>query len=336
MSGRPIRTEGREISRAAAVWLVAVAALILAMIIVGGATRATGSGLSITQWKPVSGVIPPLSRQDWDRLFALYQAIPQYRLVNPDMPLTAFKSIFWWEWSHRMLGRLLGVVFLVPFVVLLALRRIPSRLIGRCIGLFVLGGVQGAVGWWMVESGLEFRTSACIWTALDAWFGPPAGERRARLAWAGGVFLAAVYLQCLLGALVAGNHAGLANADWPLMSGRLIPTDYWQAGYWTSLVHGMAATQFNHRFLAYGLFAAGLAQATALRRGPNRAATALASAILVALVVQIALGVATLLLTVPLLLALAHQFTAAAILALATALAWTSRRTVVVLKYHDG
>ncbi|HEY1880409.1 MAG TPA: COX15/CtaA family protein [Caulobacteraceae bacterium] len=349
MSGRPIRTEGRETSRAAAVWLAAVAALILAMVIVGGATRATGSGLSITQWKPVSGVTPPLSPQDWERLFALYKAIPQYRLVNPDMNLAAFKGIFWWEWSHRMLGRLLGVVFLVPFVVLLLRRGIPRRLIGRCVGLFFLGGLQGAVGWWMVESGLEFRTSvaperlavhlalalalfaACVWTALDAWFGPPALAGRRRLAWASGLFLAAVYLQCLLGALVAGNHAGLANADWPMMSGKVFPTDYWQGGVWTSLVHGLAATQFNHRLLAYGLLAGGIAQVTAYRRGPNRAATALASAILAALMVQIALGVATLVLTVPMTLALAHQFTAAVILALATALAWNERRPSPVL-----
>ncbi|HEY1416022.1 MAG TPA: COX15/CtaA family protein [Caulobacteraceae bacterium] len=349
MSGRPIRTEGRETSRAAALWLAAVAALILAMVIVGGATRATGSGLSITQWKPVSGVIPPLSPQGWERLFALYRTIPQYRLVNPDMNLAAFKAIFWWEWSHRMLGRLLGVVFLVPFVVLLLRRGIPRRLIGRCVGLFFLGGVQGAVGWWMVESGLEFRTSVaperlavhlalalalfavCVWTALDAWFGPPAPAGRGRLAWASGLFLAAVYLQCLLGALVAGNHAGLANADWPMMSGKVFPTDYWQGGGWTSLVHGLAATQFNHRLLAYGLSAGGIALALSFRRGSHRGARALTLAILAALAVQTSLGVATLLLTVPLPLALAHQFTAAIILALATALAWTARRPWRVL-----
>jgi cytochrome c oxidase assembly protein subunit 15 len=331
------------------VWLAAVAILILAMVIVGGATRATGSGLSITQWRPVNGVIPPLSHQDWEQLFALYRSTPQYRLVNPDMSLAAFRGIFWWEWSHRMLGRLLGVVFMVPFVALLVWGRIPSGLIGRCIGLFVLGGVQGAVGWWMVQSGLEFRTSvaperlavhlglalllfsACIWTALDAWFGPLTIEVRGRLAGASGAFLAAVYLQCLLGALLAGNHAGLANADWPMMSGRFFPTDYWQGGAWTSLVHGLAATQFNHRLLGYALFAGGISLVMALRRRPDGAGRALAFAILAALALQIGLGVATLLLTVPLPLALAHQFTAATILALATALAWNARRHVQVL-----
>ena len=346
MRGRRFRTDGLETSRAAAVWLATVAILILAMVIVGGAARATGSGLSITQWKPVSGVIPPLSQNDWERLFALYRAIPQYRLLNPDMSLPAFKAIFWWEWSHRMLGRLLGVVFLIPFVVLLARRRLPRRLIGRCIGLFVLGGIQGAVGWWMVESGLEFRTSvaperlavhlglalllfsACIWTALDAWFGPTAAQKgRGGLARASGMFFAAVYLQCLLGALVAGNRAGLANADWPLMSGRLFPTDYWQGGVLASLVHGLAATQFNHRLLAYCLFAGGIGLAMAFRRERDRAGRALVVAILAALALQIGLGVTTLLLTVPLPLALAHQFTAAAILALATALVWTTRRS---------
>lgn len=349
MTEFPVRTDNPERSRATALWLAAVAAIILAMVMVGGATRATGSGLSITQWKPVSGVIPPLGHQDWEQLFALYRATPQYRLVNQGMSLTDFKTIFWWEWGHRLLGRLLGVVFLGPFLILLALRRLPRRLVGRCVGLFVLGGAQGAVGWWMVESGLEDRTSvaperlathlglalllfaASIWTALDAWFGPPASQGRGRLAQASGVFLAAVYLQCLLGALVAGNHAGLANADWPMMSGRLVPADYWQGGVWATLVHGLAATQFNHRLWAYGLFAGGVSLAIACLRGPGRAARALALAILAALVVQIALGAATLLLTVPLPLALAHQFTAAVILALATALAWSARRIPQVL-----
>src|SRR5580658_9317444 len=134
-----------QTSRAAALWLTAVAAVILAMVVVGGATRATGSGLSITQWQPVSGVVPPLTHAAWERMFALYRATPQYRLVNAGMSLTQFQHIFWWEWAHRLLGRVLGVVFFAPFFLLLVLRRLPRRLIVRCVILFALGGVQALV-----------------------------------------------------------------------------------------------------------------------------------------------------------------------------------------------
>jgi cytochrome c oxidase assembly protein subunit 15 len=336
-------------SRATAVWLAAVAGLILAMVVVGGATRATGSGLSITQWKPVSGVIPPLSHDDWQRMFALYQATPQYRQINHGMSLDAFKAIFWWEWAHRLLGRLLGIIFLVPFLILLAVRRIPRRLIGPCLVLFVLGGAQGAVGWWMVESGLEYRTSvaperlaahlglalllfiAAIWTALESWFGASRTQARGWLSRAALGLLAAVFFQCLLGALVAGNHAGLVDADWPLMNGRVVPVDYWQNGPWATFAHGLAATQFNHRMWAYGLFASSIGLAVTVVRRTDRPSCGLIFAIVILLVVQIALGVSSLLLTVPLLLALAHQLTAAIILALATAFAWQTRRTAAVL-----
>jgi cytochrome c oxidase assembly protein subunit 15 len=336
-------------SRAAAAWLFAVAILILAMVVVGGATRVTGSGLSITRWQPVSGVIPPLSHAAWERMFALYQATPQYRLLNRGMDLGQFQSIFWWEWAHRLLGRLLGLVFLVPFFVLLTLRRLPRRLIGPCALLFALGALQGVVGWWMVRSGLEARTSvaperlathlglalalfvAVIWTALEAWSGPAraAGSRGWR--WASVLFLAAVFVQCLLGALVAGNHAGLVDADWPLMVGRVVPADYWQGTLWGTLVHGAAAVQFNHRVWAYGLLAGGVALAIAGRRGPHRALTLTIAALLAA---QAALGVALLILTVPLPLAMLHQFAAAALLALATDLAWGARRWLPVLGYQ--
>src|SRR5258708_15577837 len=234
-------------SRPAAIWLIAVAALVVAMVVVGGATRATGSGLSITQWKPVSGVIPPLSNAAWEQVFQLYRATLQYQVLNRGMTLAQFQTIYWWEWALRLLGRLLGLAFFAPFLVLLALRRLPRRLIWRCVLLFALGGLQGLVGWWMVKSGLEARTSvaperlaahlglalllftALVWTALEAWFGPSVEGTRSRSpgwVWASALFLAAVFLQCLLGPLVAGNHAGLINADWPLMAGRAVPTDY--------------------------------------------------------------------------------------------------------------
>ena len=144
-------------SRATAIWLFSVAALVFAMVVVGGATRLTESGLSITEWKPLSGALPPMSHAAWVAEFQKYQQIPQFHVMNPDMTLAGFQSIYWWEWTHRLLGRLVGVAFLIPFLALLALRQIPRRLIWRCGVLFLLGGLQGLVGWWMVKSGLTHR-----------------------------------------------------------------------------------------------------------------------------------------------------------------------------------
>lgn len=329
-----------ERSRSAAVWLAAVALLIIAMLVVGGATRVTGSGLSITQWRLVSGVIPPLGHRAWEHMFQLYQQTPQYRLLNRGMSLSQFQSIFWWEWAHRLLGRALGVVFLVPLVTLVAARRLPKRLIWRCALLFVLGGLQGAVGWWMVESGLEARTSvaperlaahlglalallcACVWTSLEAWFGLGITRRRVKSVWpsVSAAFLVLVFLQCLLGALVAGNHAGLVDTDWPMMGGRLVPEDYWAGSLWATIAHSPAAAQFNHRVLAYGLLVAAWVMALFHRRG-------LAWLIALVLTLQATLGVTLLLFTVPLSLALTHQFLAAALITLAIAFAWQARRS---------
>ena len=335
-------------SRATALWLFAVAVVVIGMVIVGGATRLTGSGLSITEWKPLSGALPPLSERTWTDLFAKYRAIPQYRVVNPDMTLAGFKSIFWWEWAHRLLGRTVGVVFAVPLVVLLATRRLPRRLLWPCVGLFFLGGLQGAVGWWMVSSGLETRLyvaperlathlglalilfAALIWTGLEAWAGPATRQRSWGRTWprALGLFAGGVFVQCLLGALVAGNHAGLANADWPMMGGRIFPADYVQGGVWTTLVHGLAAVQFNHRIIAYTLAVAafGLAGAALRSRGLDHRVRALVLTILAVVIVQIALGIGLLLWTVPLPAALLHQLTASLLLALSVAAFWTARR----------
>ena len=333
-------------SRPVAIWLFAVALLVLGMVVVGGATRLTGSGLSITEWKPVSGVLPPLSEKAWVAAFADYQRIPQYRLVNQGMSLAAFKHIYWWEWGHRLLGRVLGVVFAGPFLVFLALRRLPSRLIWRCVVLFALGGLQGLVGWWMVTSGLETRTSvaperltthlglalvlyaALIWTAWEAWEGAPRSSHQP--AWAIGAASLALlaFVQCLLGALVAGNQAGLIYNDWPLMAGRLIPQAYWIGGVAKSLLHSQAAVQFNHRLGAYLLLAASLGLALAAMRStllsrPTRHLF-LATAGLVLL--QAGLGVATLMARAPLGLSALHQVGAAVVLACAVTLAWRSQR----------
>jgi cytochrome c oxidase assembly protein subunit 15 len=223
------------------------------MVVVGGATRLTGSGLSITEWKPIMGALPPMNDAAWAEAFHRYQQIPQYKLVNAGMTLNEFKGIFWWEWSHRLLGRLIGVIFAVPFVVFLVRRQIPRRLIWRCAGLFVLGGLQGLAGWWMVASGLSERVSvaperlslhlglalilfvAVVWTALDAFAGQPRQASVTRWRTGALVFLGAVFLQCLLGALVAGTDAGFVYNDWPLMNGHLWPQDYAGNGFWQTL-----------------------------------------------------------------------------------------------------
>jgi len=340
-----------EQSTAAAVWLFAVAAAVATMVIVGGATRLTGSGLSITQWKPLTGALPPLSAHAWADLFSRYQATPQYELLNRGMTLGGFKSIYWWEWAHRLLARGVGVLFAAPFVILLLTRRLPRRLILSCGFLFALGGLQGLVGWWMVQSGLEERVSvaperlathlglalflfsALIWTGLEALYG--ARERAVTRAspWARltGLFAVLVYLQCLTGALTAGNHAGRINNDWPLMSGRWVPPDYWQGGLWSTLAHGVAAVQFNHRLLAYALVVFALSLAAMSRRMtlPGSFERKLALAVAAVALCQIVLGVATLLSGVALGLALMHQANAALLLALAVILAWRSRRTIV-------
>jgi cytochrome c oxidase assembly protein subunit 15 len=339
-------------SRAVAVWLFTVAAIVYAMVVVGGATRLTGSGLSITEWKPVTGALPPLSSQAWAELFAKYRATSQYQLINQGISLGEFQVLFWWEWAHRLLGRLVGIVFALPLVSFLALRRIPRRLVGRCILLLALGGLQGLVGWWMVKSGLEGRASvaperlavhlglalallaALVWTALEAWSGdPPAPDpdtatRSARRGLVSGLFAAGVFAQCLFGALVAGNGGGRVDTDWPLMAGRVVPDDYWQGGLWATVAHGPAAGQFDHRLLAYALLAAGIALLVhRLRAGAQAKGVAtLTGACVALLVLQAVLGVATLLAGDPLNLALAHQANAALLLSVAVGLAWRSRR----------
>jgi cytochrome c oxidase assembly protein subunit 15 len=335
-------------SRPVALWLFATAALVFAMVVVGGATRLTGSGLSITEWKPVSGALPPLSEAAWLRHFHAYQAIPQYRLVNRGMSLGDFKVIFWWEWSHRLLGRLVGVVFAVPFVVFLAMRRMPRRLLWRCVVLFALGGLQGLVGWWMVQSGLETRISvaperlathlglalilfcALIWTGLEAWSGQgrPGGQRRDGWPLGAAIALAVVFLQCLLGALVAGNQAGLVDNDWPLMGGRVVPADYAHGGLWTTLAHSAPAVQFNHRLLAYAILAFVLTLAARALRSSRASPPIRAAAVALGLLVvaQAGLGVATLVTGVPIGMAIAHQAGAALVLAGAVVFAWRARR----------
>jgi cytochrome c oxidase assembly protein subunit 15 len=347
---RPGGLEGR--SRAVAVWLFTVAAFVFAMVVVGGATRLTGSGLSITEWKPLTGALPPISGRAWAELFAKYRATSQYRLINQGISLGEFQVLFWWEWAHRLLGRMIGVVFAVPLVSFLALRQIPRRLVGRCVLLLALGGLQGLAGWWMVKSGLEGRASvaperlavhlglalvllaALVWTALDAWAGdqpapdPATATRTARRRMASALFAAGVFGQCLLGALVAGNGGGRVDTDWPLMGGRAVPDDYWQGGVWATLAHGRSAGQFDHRLVAYALLAAGIALLAWRLHAGGRAkdVATLTGACVGLLLLQAGVGVATLLAGDPLNLALAHQANAALLFSLAVGLAWRSGR----------
>lgn len=333
-------------SKPVAVWLFLIAALVLGMVIVGGATRLTDSGLSITEWKPVTGAIPPLSGEDWQAEFARYQQIPQYSQINAGMSLAAFKTIYWWEWSHRFLGRLLGVAFFVPFVIFAVRRELPRRLSVRLGGIFILGGLQGAVGWWMVSSGLSERVSVAperlmvhlglafallgllLWTAFDAWAG--AARQTLPSPWVkrSAALIGLIYLQILLGALVAGNDAGLVYNDWPLMNGALVPDNYFGSGLWATLAHSHGAVQLHHRLVAYLLTGVALWTAFKAWRCPYLAPPTKVLAVLTAGAVlgQAVLGVATLMMRAPVGLSIAHQLLAAVVLTLAVAFAWRVRR----------
>ena len=333
-------------SRSVAVWLFAVAALVLAMVVVGGATRLTNSGLSITEWRPVTGAIPPLSHAAWMEAFAKYQRIPQYKLLNHGMSLGAFQSIYWWEWTHRLLGRVVGAAFIIPFVAFLASKRLPRRLVWRAWVLLGLGGLQGVVGWWMVASGLTGRVEVAperlathlglalvlfcglIWTGLEALFGPGRPAVGRRWLWASGLLAGLVFFQMLLGALVAGNDAGRVYNDWPMMAGHFFPKDYTEGlSLLRALLHSDAAVQFNHRIGAYTLIlCAGAAAFAAVRSRLPRSAKELALALAGLVLLQACLGVATLMSGATLGLSLAHQGLAAIVLACALSFAWRVRR----------
>ncbi|MBX9574212.1 MAG: COX15/CtaA family protein [Caulobacteraceae bacterium] len=330
---------------AVAIWLFGVAALVFAMVVVGGITRLTGSGLSITEWQPIMGALPPLNEADWQEAFRKYQEIPQYSQVNAGMSLTEFQGIFWWEWIHRQLGRFIGVAFAVPFVVLLLMKRIPRRLVWRCALLLGLGGLQGLIGWWMVSSGLSERVDVAperlathlglaflifaglIWTGLEAWFGEE--HSRSPAGWSRGaaVLLGVVFVQCLLGGLVAGAKAGFIYTDWPLMNGSVLPpVDWGQGGL--AFLHDPALVQFNHRLVAYALFVGAAVYAVQawrwrLAEGMGAAAFALFGVV----AVQAVLGVITLIHVVPIGLGVLHQAGAAIVLGVATWNLWLVRRS---------
>lgn len=318
--------------RSIALWLFVVAAMIAAMVVLGGLTRLTGSGLSITEWKPIHGALPPLSDAEWQEEFDAYKAIPQYQQINKGMTVDAFKSIFWWEWAHRNLGRLIGVAFLIPLLAFLVLGRVERALLPRLIALFILGGLQGALGWFMVMSGLKDRVdvsqyrlvahlglalviyAAILWTALPLWRGewPAANARHPLYRWSLAV-LGLIFAQILLGGFVAGLDAGLTYNTWPLMDGKVIPDGLFPA--WLSPFEDVTTVQFNHRIMAYVVTAAVIALWFLARRAKVKGVAATTSHLLLAtLVVQVLLGIWTLVEVVPVTLGALHQAGAVALL----------------------
>lgn len=341
----PARWRGSP--RAVGIWLFVVAAMIAGMVLLGGLTRLTHSGLSMVQWHPISGVVPPLNKTAWQAEFHAYQQYPEYRDINEGMTLTQFKGIFWLEYFHRLFGRTIGLVFLLPFLWFFFTRRLDRRLAPRLAGIFILGGLQGALGWYMVESGLvnvprvsHFRLTAhlglavaifalVLWTAFELIWPKREGYRR----WPGlrlGAFALAllVFLQMLLGGLTAGLHAGLIDNTWPLMDGRIVPHGLLPLKpWWLNPLDNVETVQFDHRMLAYLVFLTVLVLVWRIWRRPGmtRLGHVAAGLVLAAVVLQVSLGIATLLEVVPIPLASMHQGGAVLLftttLALASALA---------------
>lgn len=320
------------------IWLYCVLITLFALVLVGGATRLTESGLSITEWQPIHGVIPPLNEAQWAEEFAKYQQIPQYEKLNQGMSLDQFKTIYWWEWTHRLLARGVGFIFALPLLFFWIAGRLESRLKPKLLGILVLGGVQGAVGWWMVASGLVGRTEvsqyrlathlviAClIFTAtmavargLAPHSAGPASRATRRFA---GWLVVAVLVQIYLGALVAGLDAGMSYNTWPLMDGALVPQGLFeQAPAWINLFENPKTVQFVHRVGAYTVLALTLLHALVTWRFDSGSTHARRAVLLFLLVLaQATIGIATLVMVVPLGWALAHQAAALVVLAFATA-----------------
>ena len=312
-------------------WLFAVAILIVAMVAVGGITRLTESGLSITEWKPISGIVPPLTHAQWQAEFTNYQRIPEYKVINAGMTLAGFKAIFFWEYLHRLLGRLIGLAFALPLIWFAVRHRIPRGYGWRLGALLALGGLQGAIGWWMVASGLSIRTdvshirlavhlltallilSGIVWTALDLRalaIDPLAKPSLLRPVAMGALALLGV--QIMFGAFTAGLDAGYAFASWPLMGDAIFPAGTpMLVPAWSNAIDNPIVVQFIHRWFAFAAAAGLLWLAFAANKaGARRRATAIV--LLVGL--QIALGISTLLTGVEIAIAVAHQVNAALLL----------------------
>lgn len=334
--------QGQAVSQSAdaavRTWLLIVAGLVFAMIVVGGATRLTNSGLSITEWLPILGVIPPLNEADWQAAFEKYRSIPEYAIVNAGMSLVEFKFIYWWEWAHRFLGRVIGVAFALPFLGFWIAGKLRPGFAGKCLGVFVLGALQGFIGWYMVKSGLVDRIDVSqyrlalhlliafailgllIWLALDL---VPDNQSprlqtvslmQRRLAV---LLVALVFVQSGLGALVAGLKAGLTYNTWPLMDGKLIPSGLGSISPWyLNFFENITTVQFNHRVMAYSLAVLALWHLLALARTADDERIVRSAALLTfAVLAQMAFGIWMLLAHVPLWHGLVHQGGAALVVA---------------------
>jgi len=322
--------------RSVRLWLLAVAGMIFLTLAVGGATRLTESGLSIVEWKPVTGVLPPLSDNEWQTEFAKYQTIPQYRELNRGMSLDAFKTIFWWEWSHRLFARLTGAVFLLPFLFFLWQGAIPTGLRVRLWGIFIAGGALGAIGWWMVSSGLtqgvsvsQYRLAfhltlasaiyaAIVWTAQQ--LAPPqvVNGSPLRLRVVALVVLILLLVQIYFGALVAGLDAGLAFNTWPTIDGAFIPASerlWFIQPIWRNIFENTLTVQFDHRMLAYAIWLLAILHGCDSWR--TRSGFLGAGLLAAAVTLQAGLGVVTLRHQAPLPLALAHQMLAIVVITIA-------------------
>lgn len=308
-------------------WLYAMAFLVFCMVIVGGATRLTDSGLSITEWRPLLGAIPPLNEADWLAAFEKYKLIPEYQIQNRGMALSEFKFIYWWEWAHRFLGRFIGVAFALPLIYFTLTRRIERTLWPKLLALFILGGAQGALGWYMVSSGLVDRvdvsqyrlaahlTLAALIFAAIMWVATGIGRDRKRASssndWIAVFLVAFILLQIAAGGFVAGLDAGQGYATWPKMDGQWIPSGLWiMAPGWKNIFENAMTVQFNHRVLAYLVLLASIIHVW-------RSFTLPAMFLACAVFAQACLGILALLLNVPLAAALAHQAGAMIVLALA-------------------
>ena len=332
-----LRPKLADSQRAVRAWLFSVAALIAIMVLVGGATRLTESGLSIVEWKPVTGALPPLDQAQWEQAFEAYRQIPQYRQLNAGMTLSEFKTIFWWEWSHRLLGRVIGVVYLLPFLYFLWRGGMGAELKRRLWLIFGLGALQGAVGWWMVASGLSERIevsqyrlathlvlallifAAVVWT-LRRLSERPSLVVSLRLKITSAALLVLTFAQLYLGALVAGLRAGLIYNTWPDIDGAFIPSGarlWFEQPWWRNLFENTLTVQFEHRMTAYALFAIALLHAFDAIVSRAGAAARGALWLAAAVTLQALLGILTLINQVPLALALSHQAVAILVLTLA-------------------
>jgi heme a synthase len=318
-------------------WLLSVAALIAIMVLVGGATRLTESGLSIVEWKPVTGALPPLTEAQWSQAFEGYKQIPQYRELNAGMTLAEFKTIFWWEWSHRLLGRVIGIAYLLPFLYFLWRGALSGELKRRLWLIFGLGALQGAVGWWMVASGLTARVevsqyrlathlvlallifAAIVWT-LRRLTDRPTVATSPRLKVTAMALVALTFVQLYFGALVAGLRAGRVYNTWPDIDGAFIPSAerlLFEQPWWRNLFDNVLTVQFEHRMTAYALLALAIVHALdTLRARAGSAVIAGAWWLVAAIALQATLGILTLLNQVPIDLALSHQAVAIAVLTL--------------------